>query len=146
MRKLAVVALLAGTMAASAQADGALSVVDAWIMTPPAGAPTAAAYLRIANASDAPDRLLAVTSPRAGEVEMHDMSMNGAVMQMRPLRYGVTVPARGAYAFTPSSAHIMLMNVERPLASGESVPLRLTFQHAGVVEVTARVQPIGAAR
>lgn len=99
--------------------------------------------MRIVNRGASGDRLLAISSPRAGRVEMHEMSMDGAVMRMRPLLYGVPVPANGAFEFSPSGAHVMFNNMDGAYGVGQTIPLRLTFQRAGVVDILVPVQAMG---
>lgn len=72
------------------------------------------------------------------------MSMDGNVMRMRPVA-SFTVPADGVVALTPNGLHLMLTNISSPLVAGESVPVTLTFEHAGVVEVVLPVRERTAA-
>jgi len=124
----------------SAAQSAAIQVSDAWVQAQPAGAQVAAGYLRIRNRGDVNDRLLAVSTPRAARTELHAITMEGAVARMRPLRYGVSVPARGQVALTPSTMHIMFSSMDAPFVAGQTVRLRLTFQRAGVIEVNAPVR------
>ncbi len=116
-----------------------LSVENAWIMIPPPGASEAAAYVTI-RAGSAADRLLGVSCDCAARADLHEMSMNGAVMSMRALRYGVATDANETLAFGPHGIHIMLVGLSAPLTEGQSVPLRLSFRDAGAVTVTAIVR------
>ncbi len=115
-----------------------LVVEDAWIMTPPASAREAAAYVTVRAAHD--DRLLSVACTCAARGELHEMSMDGATMIMRPLRYGAAVSANVALRMGPHGVHVMLVGLTAPLREGQAVPLRLTFRDAGVVSVTAAVR------
>ena len=127
--------LFAAATLASAQA---ITVENAWIMTPAPTATEAGAYLTIrANAGD---RLLSVACACAARAQLHEMRMDGAVMRMRTLPYGVTLAAGSALAMSPHGAHIMLVGLAPPLREGQTVPLRLTFRDAGVVEVVATVR------
>ena len=49
----------------------------------------AAGYLRITNTGSEPDRLLSASMPLAGRGDVHEMSMQGGVMRMRPLAQGL---------------------------------------------------------
>ncbi len=125
------------------QSTAGIEIVDAWIQAPPQGAPVAAGYMRIVNHGGSNDRLLAISSPRAGRVEMHEMSMEGAMMSMRPLRYGAAVPGNGAFEFSSVGAHIMFNNMNGSYAAGATIPLRLTFQHAGMIDIEVPVRAMG---
>jgi copper(I)-binding protein len=44
----------------------------------------------------------------------------------------------------PSGFHIMLTGLKGPLVKGTRVPLTLTFEHAGSIDVQADVEAIGS--
>jgi len=110
--------------------------------TPP-GARTGGAHFTVRNAGKAADRLVRVTSPSAHVVEMHSMTMDGTLMKMRPVA-GIAIPAGGQVVLGSGGYHVMLIDLARPLAAGDKVPLTLTFEHAGAVDIVADVEPAGA--
>jgi periplasmic copper chaperone A len=55
-----------------------------------------------------------------------------------------TVPAGGALALEPGGTHVMLIGLRSPLVPGATVPLILTFRHAGEVRVDAVVLAPGS--
>jgi len=73
---------------------GALKIRHPWIRTPPASAPTAAGYLSLSNTGAASDRLIGAASPAADKVEVHQMSMDGGIMRMRPVTGGLVRRSR----------------------------------------------------
>ena len=97
--------------------------------------PVASAYMELRNASAAPDTLLSASSPEAGRIELHTMTMDGDVMKMRPVEGGIAVPAGGSARLAPGGLHMMLQDPARVFAAGETVPVTLNFEHAGTVEV-----------
>ena len=120
-----------------------LTVTDAFSRATP-GAGPGVAYLTI-HGGDAPDRLLSARSPRAAHVSLHTMLMQGTVMRMRELD-GIDVPAGATVTLGPDAPlHLMLDGLTQPLHAGETVPLVLTFEHAGERRVEARVGGPGAA-
>jgi copper(I)-binding protein len=91
------------------------------------------------------DRLIAVSSPVAGEGQIHEMKVADGMMSMAELEDGLVLPAGEAVALQPGGNHIMLMALKQPLAEGEQVSLTLTFEHAQPVGVRATVgQPPAA--
>ena len=58
---------------------------------------------------------------------------------------GFRVPARGALKLEPGGKHLMLIELYRPLGSGESVELTLCFEKAGTRSVSVPVHAPGAA-
>jgi len=103
------------------------------------GGVTSAAYMVIVNTGNAPDQLLNVTTEAAGVAELHNVLMENNVAQMRPVQ-AVEVPAGGQVELKPGGYHVMLADVKRTLRPGDVVPLTLTFQSVGEVQVNAEVR------
>jgi periplasmic copper chaperone A len=127
--------------AAAAAQTGPIEVKNAWARATPGKAETGAAYLTIESA--APDRLTGVSTPVAGKAELHEMTMQGGVMKMRPLA-AVDLPAGRPVVLKPGEVHIMLVGLKQPLRAGESFALTLEFAKAGKREVSVAVEKAGA--
>jgi copper(I)-binding protein len=140
MKRSTLAAMLAVCLATPALAAD-LSVSDAFSRATPGNGP-GVAYLTI-HGGNAPDRLVGASSPRAAKVEMHTMSMQGDVMQMREVD-AVEIPANAPIRFAPGGLHLMLTGLKAPLKPGETVPLTLTFEHAGTRTLNVPVGAIGA--
>ncbi len=138
---LAVAACIVVASAALAQ-TGQLEVSGAWARATPGKAENGVAYLTIRTPT--PDRLLSVVSPVAKKAELHTMEMAGMVMKM-PSLTGLDIPAGHPVTLKPGGEHIMLMGLNGPLREGQSFPLTLTFEKAGVREATVAVEKPGAA-
>ena len=122
---------------------GALRINHPWIAAPPPGALTAAGYLTITNAAAAPDRLLGADSADFARVELHQMTMTGSVMRMRPIAAGVVIAPGQTVALTPDDErHLMLVGPKRPLKAIDHVSVNLRFEKAGRVKVMFDVQPM----
>ena len=128
----------AGPLTEHAAAAPGISTSEAWAAVTPAGATVGAGYMTISNNGPA-DTLISATSSRAQRVELHEMSMDGDVMRMRPVP-NFTVPADGVVSLTPNGLHLMLTGLSAPLVAGDNVPVTLTFERAGVVEVSLPVR------
>ena len=100
-------------------------------VTPQAGSrdtgAVSAAYLTIANAGGVGVRLVAAASPASEFVEIHEMRMNGEVMEMRPVEDGLDILPGGVLTLEPGGLHLMLLNLAEPLVAGEAIPMALTF-------------------
>jgi copper(I)-binding protein len=120
-----------------------VQISDAWSRATPPGAKIAAGYLTIRNQGAAADRLIGASSPAAARVEPHVTEKQGEVMRMREVK-GYDVPAKGSYELKPGGAHLMLVDIKRPLKEGDKVPLVLRFQKAGEVKVDLEVKALGA--
>jgi copper(I)-binding protein len=139
--KYASVLLLLASTSAFAQVE----IQEPWSRATPPGAKVAVGYMTIRNRSAVPDRLLGGSSPLAARVEAHTMEMKGDVMRMREAK-GFEVPANGSFELKPNGAHLMLVDIKRPLKEGERVPLTLKFEKAGEVKTELSVQSMGAAK
>jgi copper(I)-binding protein len=102
-------------------------------------------YLEIINDGPA-DRLVRITSERARSVEVHEMKMNGAVMEMRELDRGLVVPAKSTVELKPGGYHLMFMDVAQPFKEGEMVKATLVFENAGSVDVEFAVGPVAGGK
>jgi periplasmic copper chaperone A len=123
-------------------AVGQINVDDAWARATAPGSKIAAGYMTIRNLSASPDRLVSASSPVAARVQTHVTVKEGEVFRMREVK-GYDVPAGGSFELKPGGAHLMLVDVRRPLKEGEKVPLTLRFQRAGEVKAELQVRPLG---
>src|SRR5262245_42414909 len=121
-----------------------VEVQNPWIRATPPGAKTAAGYMTIRNKSAQPDRLMGGSSPVAAKVETHVHIKDGDIVRMREVK-GYDIPANGVVELKPSGAHLMLVDLKRPLKEGEKVPLVLKFEKAGEVKVDFEVRPLVSA-
>lgn len=104
-----------------------VAVKDAWVRTTVPGQKGTGAFMSLTAKSDL--RLVGATSPVAGVAEVHEMKMNGDVMQMRAIE-GLDLPAGKAVALRPGSFHVMLLDLKTALPKDATVPLTLVFKDA----------------
>jgi periplasmic copper chaperone A len=107
-------------------------------------APVGGGFLTITNKGATDDRLIGATSPVSGDVQLHEMAMEGDVMKMRELPDGIPVPAGETVTLQPGGLHLMFMQLTGPLVEGTSFPVTLTFEKAGAVTVELNVASSGA--
>ena len=127
-------------------AAGDLRIIEPWARAMLPGQPTGGAYMTIRNQGQEPDRLVAVTSPAAGKVEVHTMEMKDEVMVMRPIEDGLEVPAGKSVSLEPGGLHLMFLDVKTPFAEGAEVPITLEFEKAGKVDINLPVLPARTGR
>ena len=133
---------LAGSIQAQEAKVGSIKIENAYVRATAPGQPAAGAFMKIDN-SGAADQLVSASSPAAGEVQLHQMSMEGNVMKMGQVK-DIAVPANGSVDLKPGGYHIMLMNIKAPLKVGETVPVKLKFAKAGEVEVKLPVNAVSS--
>jgi copper(I)-binding protein len=117
-----------------------IRVGQAAVTLPSSSAPDVAeSYLTITNLGG-PDTLLSARSPAASRVVFvrHAGSAAGPGITVRQ----VAIPAHGTLSLSPFGLDIVLQD-PGSLTVGASVPLVLTFRHAGRVTVDATVTPPG---
>jgi copper(I)-binding protein len=124
---------------------GSIEVVDPWSRATPKGASVAAGYMKITNNGSTADRLIGGSSEIAPTFEIHEMSMEGGIARMRPVKGGLEIKPGETVELKPGSFHVMLVGLKKPLAAGEHVSAKLVFEKAGPVEVQYDVMAIGAA-
>ena len=140
------IALLLG-LATAVEAQPAsgppIRVEGPWARATIGGANTGAAYLTILNQGPGDDRLVAISTPVAGIAELHRTVEEQGIMKMLPVP-ALELKAGAKIAFEPGGYHIMLMKLRAPLKEGQTFPLALTFEKAGRIEVTVKVEKAGA--
>jgi len=86
--------------------------------------------------------LLEVTSPQAGRIEMHETMMSGNMASMRPI---ARLPVRDGEIlhFAPGGRHLMVYDIHRGVAAGDTIQLVFHFERGGTQTLGARLQPVG---
>ena len=135
---------VAGLALAAAQAWAEVTVTEAWVRgTVPAQKATGA-FMKLKSSEDA--KLVSAASPAAKIVEVHEMAMKGNVMEMRAID-ALALPAGKTVELKPGGYHVMLIDLVKPLAAGEKVPVTLTVigkdGKKSAVEVKAEVLAVG---
>jgi len=142
---LAVAACLLATGALAQQYKaGSLEIDHPWSRATPKGTKIGAGYLTIKNTGSAPDRLVGGSMADAVSVEIHEMTMDGGVMKMRPVAGGLEIKPGETVELKPGSFHIMLTGLKQPLEKGQKVKGTLEFEKAGKVEMEYTVETVGA--
>ena len=135
---LSTVALcIAASVSAADVKVGNLSIDDVWARTGQPGQ-VSAAFMDVKNKGTA-DKIVSAHCDCAKATELHDMKMADGKMLMMQVP-AMDVPANGELKLKPGGYHIMLIGLNRPLAAGETLPIKLKFEKAGEVTVHAQVK------
>ena len=129
--------LLAAVLALSSSHAADLRVSHAWARATAPGQPVGAAFMDLSAATDMV--LLGAESPAARVVELHTMSMQEGVMQMRQLDR-IELPGKRTVSLRPGGLHIMLIELTGPLRAGSRTTLNLRVQRAGGKEEIVPVE------
>ncbi|MEJ8473406.1 copper chaperone PCu(A)C [Roseibium algae] len=140
----AMMSLVATASYADHASHGHISVTDTWTRATPPKAMSGGGFAKISNGGSEDDRLIAVSSPAASRVELHEMVVSDGVMKMRQMENGIEVPAGETVSLQPGGLHIMFMKLAGPFKEGETVPVTLTFEKAGDVSINLAIEKLGA--
>ncbi len=121
---------------AALQASAEVTATEVWARATVPNQTATGVFMKLRSTSEV--ALVNAASPAAGIVEVHQMVMTGNVMAMRaidelPLPPGKTVELK------PGGYHVMLMELVRPLAVGDKVPVTLTIRGPGSKQVKVEV-------
>ncbi|TCJ78864.1 UNVERIFIED_ORG: hypothetical protein EDC92_10536 [Dietzia maris] len=93
----------------------------------------------ITNPGDTDLHLTGVDSDLGGSAELHETVPGASGMMMQEREGGFVIPAGGELVLEPGGNHIMLMELGRPITTGQQITLTLEFDGAEQdVTVSAR--------
>lgn len=129
--KLKALTLIAALACASVHAQ-TVQIKDAWARSSVPGQKASGAFMKISARDGA--KLVGASSPVAGVVQVHEMTMEGNIMKMRAVAGGLDIPAGQTVELKPGGYHVMLMDLKAPLLKDSSVALTLVFKDTKGVE------------
>src|SRR5918996_1960349 len=122
---------------------GTIAIHDAWARASLGQTGTSAVYMTLEASGEEGDRLIAAATPVATGAELHAHVMEGGVARMRPVAAIEIAPGEPT-VLAPGGLHIMLTGLGEKLVEGNTLPLSLTFEHAGTMELEVPVRGVGA--
>ena len=135
---------LAGLFSAGVAAAD-LEVANPWVRGTVSAQKATGAFMQLSSKGGV--SLVGVGSPAANIVEIHEMVMDNNVMKMRALPR-LEVEAGKVLELKPGSYHVMLIDLKKPLAKGEIVPITLRVEgkdkKVETVEIKAEVRDLTA--
>ena len=138
-KSIAFAALTAAVTALPAMAAD-ITVDDAYARSSAMSAKTGAAFMMIHNTGDTDDRLIGAASPAAKLVQLHTHKQDeNGVMKMMHVEDGFAVPADGMIKMQRGGNHVMFMGITAPFEQDNMIPLTLTFEKAGDIEINVPV-------
>ena len=136
---------LGGGLATSVVHAQEVTIREPWVRGTVPGQKATGAFMQLTATESA--TLVAVESPVAGTVQIHEMKMENDVMKMRAIPR-LDLPAGKAIDLKPGGYHVMLMDLKQPLKKGEAVPISLRFEGKDktfkTIELKAQVRELGA--
>ncbi|PKN85308.1 MAG: hypothetical protein CVU46_11540 [Chloroflexi bacterium HGW-Chloroflexi-8] len=126
------------TLFVSCSKPKSIQIKSAW-MKPGITGNTTAAYFIIDNPLDQQDRLLSMTSKIAGNVELHQTTMNNGNMSMG-LVESVDIPAHSKIEFKPQGLHAMFIDLHEDLKVGDKVETEFNFEKTGTITIIVEIK------
>jgi copper(I)-binding protein len=123
---------------------GSIQITQPWARATPKGAITGAAYMTVTNSGTTAQHLNCVSSDAATECQIHEVTMDGGVMKMRPLQGGLEVKPGETVTLKPGGFHLMLVGLKQPLQAGKSIDATFKVDSGGTVQVAFPIAAIGA--
>lgn len=120
---MALLSLFGAALPAMAQT----TVADAWVRASVPQQQATGAFMTLTASTDS--KLVAVESPAAKTVQVHQMQMHNDVMSMGEVE-SLALPAGKPVVLDTNGYHVMLMGLVKQVKEGESVPLTLIVEDA----------------
>lgn len=128
-------AVLTVGLAAAAPSRAAPTVTAAW-SRPAAQGTTGAGFMTLS--SPKVDALVAVETPVAASVQMHQSMMHDGMAMMMSAT-SIPIPAGATVTLSPGGYHLMLLQLRKPLNPGDRVPVTLSFASGAKVRTSLLV-------
>ncbi len=115
-------------------------LADPYVRAAPAGG-VSAMFVQIENATGSADTLVTVRTDAAGRVEIHRTQENAeGLSEMVPVEGGLPVPAGETVSLEPGGLHVMLLDLQRDLAAGDTLDVELDFAGRDPLTVRAPIR------
>ena len=138
MRILFALLLLPLVLTACDSMSGKMKVTDVYTFETPIK--IGAIFMTVKNNTGEDDRIVDFKTDAAQRVELHTMSMNNNMMQMRRVE-GYDIAAGAEHALQPGGDHVMVFGLKEQFTTGATYEGIVVFEKAGEVPVTVTVKP-----
>lgn len=136
---LLIIVLLGGLLTALLYRPGGFAIRNAWARAGQAGG-NSAVYFVVDNRTSVGDVLLSAACDAAGMTQVHQTSIDASGTASMEEQKSVPIAAYQQTGFQPGGLHVMLMDLQQDLAAGDTLPITLTFEKAGQIEIEAQVR------
>lgn len=116
-------------------------LVDGHVRAMPPSVPNSAAYFTLMNHGPSVN-LIGVEVAFAREAQLHTVLEEGGMVKMRQVP-SFEIPEHGTLTLGESSDHVMLLGLNKPLVSGDSLKLILKFDDGSQLPINLMVSKQG---
>lgn len=144
-KHILLIAAASVSLGLSSTANAKVTVSDAWARATVAGQSMGGAFLTLTNDSNHAAALVGVATNAADHAELHIMQESNGMMQMVQTQQ-IDIPAHQSITLAPKGKHIMLMGLNKALAEGDVVGLKLKINDNGRIKrihIKAQVRALG---
>ncbi len=122
----------------AATTEGAVTVDDAWVKA--SEGEMTGSFGVISNSGDADLTVVSATTTASDRTELHEVVMIDGEMKMQEKGGGFVVPAGGDHVLEPGADHVMVMNLQEPIAAGDSIDVTLVLDDGSEVTYSAQAR------
>ncbi|GGI70401.1 hypothetical protein GCM10007978_05450 [Shewanella hanedai] len=116
-------------------------LVDGHVRAMPPSVPNSAAYFTLMNHGPSIN-LIGVEVAFANEAQLHTVLEEDGMVKMRQVP-SFEVPEHGTLTLSQSGEHVMLLGLNQPLVTGDSVELILQFDDGSKLPISLKVSKQG---
>ncbi len=116
-----------------------VTVSAAWVREPTGNRKQTAVFAVLENTTATKRAIVGGTTDAAETLELHEMKMQGSMMQMSPVKE-IAVPAHGKTELKPGGLHIMLFGLKSQPKPGDTITLTLKLDDGTTVAIAAQVR------
>jgi copper(I)-binding protein len=127
----AIAAVLLFACTAIAGQDKGVKASNGWVKLPAPGESQAMAFVTVENPGMYEVNITSASADAGGKVELRDAAQTVTF---------INVPPYGRVDMAPTSVHLMLIGVKRPIKEGDAVTLTLSTDSDITLTVAARVR------
>lgn len=139
---MAAISIQVPAMAETASAPVA-AAENGWVSEAPPGTKVMGGFLTVINRTQRAISLQKVDSPLFSAVHMHAVRKQDG-QEVMEMMTELVIPPGASFQFVPGGTHLMLMNPQRTLKTGDHVPLTLDFGKDGRLALSLPVKRPGA--
>lgn len=120
------------------QTEAAVTVDDAWVKA--TEGEMTGSFGVISNSGDTDLTVVSATTTASDRTELHEVVMIDGEMKMTEKDEGFVVPAGGEHVLEPGADHVMVMDLQEPIAAGDSIDVTLVLDDGSEVTYSAQAR------
>ncbi len=125
----------------ASSAEKTIHIENAWINEAPPTVSVVAGYMTIKNNSSEQIDLIKAKSSLFERTEFHLTYIENGIAKMRKQEI-ISIQAQSEFSFSPGNYHLMLFNTNKPLRTGDLIPIELTFSNGHIYTIDAIVKRV----